>query len=280
LAQAPGPSVPQPAHPRRAMAAVTASHIGGEESTACCGCGKAAEHSCAAVGLQATVATDRSDTEEPETDSDSDHGHRFSVQETVLIFDWDDTVFPSSWVQDQGLRLDGESQLTESQQAELGELARLAAETLSLAKRLGTLVLVTNAERGWIELSCQKFMPALCPLLENVKLLSARTEYETPAVNSPFEWKLRAFESEISRIYLAEHDGHRRKNVVSVGDSSHEREALIYATANLPNCRTKSLKLVERPGVEQLHKQHMLLVRCFRRVVHHDGNLDLCIRPA
>jgi hypothetical protein len=33
------------------------------------------------------------------------------------------------------------------------------------------VVLVTNAERGWIELSCQKFMPTLFPSLENVKAL-------------------------------------------------------------------------------------------------------------
>merc|ERR1712060_536149 len=89
--------------------------------------------------------------------------------------------------------------------------------------------------------------------------------------------KLKAFEKEIERIFLSGANG--RKNVLSVGDSAHEREALIQATANLPNCRTKSLKFVERPGVDQLRKQHMLITRCFRRIVHHDGNLDLCIRP-
>jgi len=248
------------------------------------GCNKATEGSKPAAvaddrGPPTATTTDRSDSEENDTDSDSDNGHRFSVEETILIFDWDDTMFPSSWVQEQGLRLDGESQLAEWQREELGELAHLASQTLGLAKQLGTVVLVTNAERGWIELSCQKFMPALYPSLENVKLLSARTEYETPAISSPFEWKLRAFESEIGRIFFSDIEGHRRKNVVSLGDSSHEREALIHATAHLPNCRTKSLKFVERPAVEQLRKQHTLVTRCFRRVVNHDGNLDLFIRP-
>mmetsp|Transcript_75857 Transcript_75857/g.214490 ORF Transcript_75857/g.214490 Transcript_75857/m.214490 type:complete len:274 (-) Transcript_75857:382-1203(-) len=230
-------------------------------------------------GPPTATTTDRSDSEEPDTDSDSDNGHRFSPEDTVLIFDWDDTVLPSSWVQEQGLRLDGDYMLTSYQQEELGDLTRLAAETLCLAKQLGTVVLVTNSERGWIELSCQKFMPALNPSLENVKLLSARSQYERPDLASPFEWKLRAFESEITRIFVPSKDGHRRKNVLSLGDSAHEREALIHATANLPNCRTKSLKFAERPGVEQLRKQHMLVASCLRRIVHHDGNLDLCIRP-
>lgn len=229
--------------------------------------------------LPDATTTDRSDSEEIETDSDSDNGHRFSAEETVLIFDWDDTVLPSSWVQEQGFRLDGDSYLTVQQQEELQDLVRLAAETLSIAKQLGTVVMVTNSERGWIELSCQKFMPALIPLLENVKLLSARSVYERFDISSPLEWKLRAFESEIMRIFVPNRDDHKRKNILSLGDSAHEREALIHATANLPNCRIKSLKFCERPGLEQLRKQHMLVARCFRRIVHHDGNLDLCIRP-
>jgi len=211
------------------------------------------------------------------SDNEQENKHRFTTEETVMIFDWDDTVLPSSWVQEQGLRLDGESKLTPSQQEELLDLARLATQTLNMAKTLGTVVLVTNAERGWIELSCAKFLPSLVPTLHNVKVLSARTEYERPDLSSPFEWKLKAFVAEISRLFNT--DGiNRRKNILSFGDSAHEREALIHATANLPNCRTKSLKFVERPRIDQLRKQHALVGRCVKKIVHHDGNLDLCLR--
>ena len=57
----------------------------------------------------------------------------------------------------------------------------------------GTVVLVTNAEIGWIKLSCQKFLPTLAPLLENVKLVSARTTFEGTQCRSPLDWELRAF---------------------------------------------------------------------------------------
>lgn len=206
-----------------------------------------------------------------------DANHYFAEKETIMIFDWDDTVLPSSWVQEQGLTLSADSIVTESQQQELTELAKLAASTLEVAKQLGTVVLVTNAERGWIELSCQKFLPGLYPSLNTVKLLSARTEFETAYLQSPFEWKLRAFISEIDRHFQSERNG--RKNIISLGDSSHEREALINATWKLPNCRTKSLKFVERPQISQLCKQHSLAASCLHQVVHHDGNLDLCIKP-
>lgn len=206
----------------------------------------------------------------------------FVVEETLFIFDWDDTVLPSTWVQCQGLRLDEGSELTGWQRQQLSEVAQITAETLRIAKKLGTVVLVTNAERGWIELSCQKFMPTLYPSLENVKVLSARTTYESPDLMSPLEWKVRAFESEIRRIYGDEvvAEPERRKNVLSLGDSVHEREALLRVCAAFPNCRSKSLKFVERPDISQICKQHSLVAGCFNRIVNHDGNLDLCIRCA
>lgn len=72
-------------------------------------------------------------------------------------------------VQGQGLRLDESSEVLPCHRQQLHKVATAAAETLRLAKQLGTVVLITNAERGWIELSCQKFLPTLFPALESVK---------------------------------------------------------------------------------------------------------------
>eukprot|EP00401_Gymnodinium_catenatum_P053106 CAMPEP_0117531952 /NCGR_PEP_ID=MMETSP0784-20121206/39120_1 /TAXON_ID=39447 /ORGANISM="" /LENGTH=384 /DNA_ID=CAMNT_0005328335 /DNA_START=85 /DNA_END=1239 /DNA_ORIENTATION=+ len=204
----------------------------------------------------------------------------FTAEETILIFDWDDTVLPSTWVHSQGLRLDEESQPNLWQREQLDGVARAATETLTVAMQLGTVVLVTNAERGWIELSCRKFMPSLCPVIESLKLLSARSTYESPELQSPLDWKLLAFNREVREFYGHDRaeEARVRKNVVSLGDSVHEREALLQVTAALPNCRSKSLKFVERPDISEICKQHALVTSCFEQIVHCDGNLDLCMR--
>lgn len=221
--------------------------------------------------------SEASDSESNCSDSDEEaHSSLFLVEDTILIFDWDDTVLPSTWLSEQGLRLDDISTVSDSQRALLERLAVRAAQTLTVAKRYGKVVLVTNAEEGWIEMSCSKFIPALLPVLADVKKLSARSTYEVQGVESPFEWKYLAFESEIGS-FCRKSDG-RRKNVISVGDSAHEREALIRVTERLPNCCIKSLKFAERPGVENLLKEHVLISGCFKHIVDHDGNLDLCIR--
>mmetsp|Transcript_18039 Transcript_18039/g.52029 ORF Transcript_18039/g.52029 Transcript_18039/m.52029 type:complete len:246 (-) Transcript_18039:109-846(-) len=201
----------------------------------------------------------------------------FNMQETLYVFDWDDTILPSTWIQRQGLRLDATSTVSAAQRERLAEVAAAAAETLRLAKQRGTVVLVTNAERGWIELSCSKFLPSLMPAIEGVKLVSARTSYEGQGCSSPLDWKIAAFQEEIANVSGPEAlaDVSRRKNIHSLGDSIHEREALLRVVAPIRNCRSKSLKFVERPDVSQLIKQHELVVECFDRIVDFDGHLDV-----
>lgn len=201
----------------------------------------------------------------------------FTQQESILIFDWDDTVLPSTWITKQGLRLDDDCILTEEQTEVLNGMATHAESTLREAMRHGKVVLVTNAEAGWIELSCKKFFPTLCELLEGFRILSARSAFENAEVTSPFEWKYRAFEQEILHYY-EKCDPESKKNIISFGDSAHEREAIIRVTSGMTNCRTKSLKFAERPEIDQLLKEHKLISGCFQQIVHHDGNLDLCIR--
>jgi len=227
------------------------------------------------------IASDLSDCEGSDgmsVDSDEEDADeaKFAVADTLLIFDWDDTVLPTTWIGAQGLGLAEESVPTKEQMAQLEKVAQHASATLTAAKRYGTLVIITNAERGWIELTCQKFMPSLYPALEGVRLLSARSTYEPQGIASPFEWKYLAFEEEIR--CLIDDAGDRMRNVMSFGDSAHEREALIRATEQMPSCRTKSLKFAERPEIDQLLKQHALISGCFDHIVNHDGNLDLCIR--
>lgn len=203
----------------------------------------------------------------------------FTFGETFFVFDYDDTILPSTWIQRQGLRLDSASQPTPEQMAALGELAAIASRTLQLARQHGTVIFITNAERGWIELSCQKFLPTLAPMLENIKMISARTTYEGPLAPSPLDWKLRAFEDQIAHHFGSKlSDVSARKNILSLGDGIHEREAVLTTTMSLPNCVSKSLKFVERPDISQVVKQHELISSAFDKIVHQTSNLDLRIR--
>ena len=150
---------------------------------------------------------------------------------------------------------------------------------------LGSVVIITNAETGWVELSCKKFMPRVQPLLANLKILSARSTYEALFPDSPSDWKANAFYAELvgqtgaplSPVGKQSGPGFNR-NVISLGDSNHERLAIHRVTYHLgPSVRTKSIKFIERPTVEQLKRQVDLVTSCFEEICDHDSSLDLML---
>jgi len=191
--------------------------------------------------------------------------------------DWDDTLLPSTWLQKQGLSLAETSRRPdESEREVLRGVAKKVTRILSGAKRIGHVVVVTNAEKGWVELSCCRFLPEVYPLLEGVKVLSARSTFE-PTCRLPVQWKKRAFRSEIDSFFKT-WEGHATgRQVLSFGDSMAERTALIAATESL-DCWAKSVKFLERPSPEQLTKQLEMLNQLLVALTEHEGSLDLCLR--
>jgi hypothetical protein len=201
-----------------------------------------------------------------------------SKSETLLIFDYDDTLFPTSYLAQHGYRLDGPDASPEIQKV-LDDYSFIVEQTLMEARHHGQVIILTNAETGWIELTSQKFMPRLSDLLDSFPLFSARSTYEPLGISSPFQWKLRAFENVICDHYSMMDSGTiRRKNVLSFGDSIHERDAAHQVCAKLARTVCKSVKFMERPDVAQLGKQHALIRDCFAQIVAHNGTLDLCIQ--
>ena len=92
-----------------------------------------------------------------------------------LIFDWDDTLLPSTWLNLKGLRLDYPEIIPEDVVQALAPHDAAVFNVLSKAMTYGNCVIITNAERGWVELSAARFMPKTETLLSQIQVISART---------------------------------------------------------------------------------------------------------
>jgi len=193
---------------------------------------------------------------------------------TVIVFDWDDTLLSSSFLASKGYRLDSEMEKGTELESHLKQLGELVCNILELALKLGHVHIITNAEHGWVQLSAQKFLPQVVPLLSKVQVISARTTFESRFPDSPLKWKYHAFQDGLHGLYTL-NDAKVRKNVISLGDSHVEREAVRAVTRGLPNTQTKSVKFAERPSLEQLRHQIELVIASFHTIHDHDGNLDL-----
>jgi len=159
--------------------------------------------------------------------------------------------------------------------AQLEELSDYVIHALNVAMTYGNVYVVTNGETGWVQLSAQKFFPSVVPLLEKVRVFSARSTFEPQFPDSPIKWKYHAFQECLSQEYADSHCV--TKNILSFGDSNTEREAIRLVTKELPNARTKSIKFAERPTIEQLQRQLELVSNCFQYISNHEDDLDLCM---
>lgn len=194
---------------------------------------------------------------------------------TIIFLDWDDTLLCSSVLSGQGIKLDSEMETIPVELlSQLDELGDSVINVLTVAMSHGEVHIVTNGETGWVQLSAQKFLPAVVPLLEKVRVVSARSTFETIFPDSPMKWKFHAFQESLAALYS---DPDCTKNVLSFGDSHAEREAIRAVTRGLPNTRTKSIKFAERPTIEQLQRQLELVSNCFPYISNHEEDLDLCM---
>jgi hypothetical protein len=206
------------------------------------------------------------------------------TERRLFIFDYDDCLFPSTALAELGIsidaNIDASKSLTRIDDA-LNLVSSASSETLRKASQFnGSKVLViTNAESGWIELTSKSLTPSLMTELVKVEVLSARTLFEHQGFKNGFDWKEKAFEFCIDR-FLKEIENSQEifKEVISIGDSHHERHAVINVCKR-KGLRYKSIKMLEKPCFNKLYRQHLLIqAKMEDFVVNVDEILDLKIQ--
>lgn len=253
----------------------------------------------------------------------------FKPEQTIIIFDWDDTICPSSWIRENKrvLSFFKPAPKDEQYQRPLRELQQHAETLIKLAMKLGNVIIVTNAMDPWVETSCRNFLPQLLPLVSTLPVVYARSIYETQSVEppkvmtscsaalrslspariplpgmytaggqnklagynqklatqrfddmAPQRWKEVAFEQEINTFY-SRYKHQSWKNVISVGDSIFERDAVRRVVLQRPDakkkCRTKTVKMFDDPTIDELIAQVRVVCEVLGVMVQHDGDLDI-----
>jgi len=174
--------------------------------------------------------------------------------QTVIVYDWDDTLFPTSFLFD-CLKLDLAVPLAQQRKLNsiAGDITRKIArcenhalKILQQSHQAGQVVVVTLAVKGWVEQACRCFYPKVGEILRSlkIKVVSARQEQAGGKVNvskglvkakcrSEEEYwgllKGQAISKEIERFY-SQYEGQSWKNVISIGDSNFERYGLLAAS--------------------------------------------------
>lgn len=191
----------------------------------------------------------------------------------IILLDFDDSIMPTTWLlqwnklnamsQEQSVQVCSELSVMED------NVERFLRHLLPIAR----VILVTNAELGWVEKSCKRFMPKVLALLPFIKITSARERFQHTFPNQPDQWKLHAF-----REVLQSNDNTRRLNLISVGDSMFERYAVHAVGKEHGNALSKSVQLIPCPLPKEICHQLGVLLHCIHDIVQCDMNLDLLMK--
>lgn len=190
---------------------------------------------------------------------------RAPQHQTVIIFDWDDTLLCTSFL---NLRQD---QLQPSVvKRQLQGIERVAKRLLELALRLGHTFIITNAMSGWVEYSAAKYVPKLLEVLQRVHVISARGNYEHQYPGNYSQWKIQAF-LEVQRTLNSQ----IITNLISLGDSVFEMDAVHVMGREFAQALVKTIKFRENPTPEELLKQLELVAQKFEKIVLNARNLKI-----
>jgi len=147
-------------------------------------------------------------------------------RQTVTIFDWDDTLLPTSYLhvhEDWPHRieeLDLQDKVPVAAIVALKGIQNAAKRLLESSVGHGQTYIITNALDGWVQFTAKRYMPELLPVLEKVHIISARERFEEKGPADPEMWKEMAFLEVCQEL-----DDDKATNLISVGDSQYEINA-------------------------------------------------------
>jgi len=189
---------------------------------------------------------------------------------TLVICDWDDTFFPTTWVNEQGIDLsDMRSRYTYVRYFDA--LDKYLSDTIKQILEHGDLMIITNATLQWIDLTLT-VLPKTKTRLSSIPIVSAREAYQTRCDMS--DWKKHTFKAELLKL---KHKMYR--NIVSIGDAHYEHQALVdlYRWTAIPHKYLKSVKFTKSSDCIDLFNQVKLIGDEIPNITRAQRHLDLSL---
>jgi hypothetical protein len=233
-----------------------------------------------------------------------------AIENTMIVFDWDDTLFPYHWLTVNGVNFEiisVPSKIVE----EMGRFSHLICQILMKAMAIGQVYIITNAQEGWVEATASVFMPNVYSLLQDrsmdnyIRIVSARRHQERLQPDSPETWKIETFRTVILKFFDGV-ESHQKKsiwaesgevvemdnkcakgplcrNVLSIGDSTNERLAINEMREYDRNTESshfyllKNVKLNDFPTMESLRIQLQVVSNYLEFFSSFNSDLDLML---
>jgi hypothetical protein len=191
---------------------------------------------------------------------------------TLIILDWDDTLFPTSWINKNNIEF-----LSQKNKEILYKkfFYNLDIHLITLFEKMlkcGDIIIITNALLNWIATS-MSILPKLSNLLNNtdrIKIVSARGDF-LKYTNDMTNWKKMAFKREVELI----NKNKKINNIISIGDAEYEYFALINLYDKNNFKLLKAVKFKRYPDIIEIDEQIQIMIDNIDNICTHTSHLDL-----
>lgn len=210
----------------------------------------------------------------------------------IFIIDWDDTLYPTTWVNINSIAVTKLSLLQEYRIYFL-ELDKTISTLLESLNKMGDIWIVTNANINWIK-SCLMGLELTRKIIisNKIRIVSARDSYSLNT-SSPTEWKILTFQDimeDIIKKINKKIKPNTYVNIISIGDAMYEYMALINldnfiktyfikSSSNYPNIKfkylLKNIKFIEKPNFDCIIDQMNVLDKNKNQIVNKLEFIDL-----
>ncbi len=201
-----------------------------------------------------------------------------SRNRTLIILDWDDTLFPTTWVTSNDINIRNINNTEKSISSYFKQVDIELDRLLRLLLKCGHVAIITNAMLNWINIS-SNILPKTSEILSNesgtfdIEIISARGSYQNVS-KDPMDWKKLAFEEIIKNNKFR-----KVNNIISIGDAEYEYKALINLYEDCKSNKNykllKSVKFVKYPTNHVLLDQIRVMQDAAIKVCTTKTHLDL-----
>ena len=179
----------------------------------------------------------------------------------LIIFDWDDTLCPTTWLYYSDMVAKG-GPFTREQHEWLHIISVHIKSTLSIASTYGHVMILTNASPGWVLYCVRRYFPQ-CE--SNVQRCDVHYAWNAEEPNFT-KWK---------KLHLSTYTTSTTPYtcVLGVGDRWDDREAVRSTFQN--KCCVNTVKFMDKPQVSDLVYQLIVVGHMFDHLARNGNRYDL-----
>jgi len=197
----------------------------------------------------------------------------FSKVNTLIILDWDNTLFPTTWITQNAIDVTriADTQYHNSIINYFTELDESLYNFLSKIIKRNKVIIITNAMKNWVTIS-SSVLPKTSVLLKSIRIISARSRYQD---NYKMDmWKTNCFQDEVEYELRQINP----QNIISIGDALYEYNATVNLYINNKNSvkrYLKTIKFVDTPSKEVLIDQINVLNNSIDKIITTRDHVDI-----